>query len=140
MHNLTPTQSHDEDDAEEETKPDIAATLLRHSHRHYESTLYLNLHEKHFSYIKDLPRYSKSFRCSRCGKYWKGANKLRRHEATCDGKVQLKYPGGVYHVPNTIFEELEDEGIIVPKEARCFPYRATFDFECYFDKKKGQRN
>ena len=79
MHNLTPTQSHDEDDAEEETKPDIAATLLRHSHRHYESTLYLNLHEKHFSYIKDLPRYSKSFRCSRCGKYWKGANKLRRH-------------------------------------------------------------
>ena len=63
---------------------------------------------------------------------------MRRHEKTCDGKVQLKYPGGAYHVPKTIFEELEDEGIIVPEEARYFPYRATFDFECYFDKEKAE--
>ena len=103
-------------------KPDLTSP-----HRHYESTLYLNLYDKHFSYIKDLARYSKSFCCSRCGKYGKGANKLRRHEKTCDGKVKLKYPGGAYHVPKTIFEELEDEGILVPEEARCFPYRATFE-------------
>ena len=139
VYNLAPTQTHgEEEEEEEETRPDITATLIRRSHRHYESTLYLNLYEKHFSYIKDLARYSKSFCCSRCGKYWKGANKLRRHETTCDGKVQLKYPGGAYHVPKTIFEELEDEGILVPEEARYFPYRATFDFECYFDKEKGQ--
>ena len=56
VYTLAPTQSHTEykDDAEEETRPDIPATLLRHSHRHYSSTLYLNLHENHFSYIKDL--------------------------------------------------------------------------------------
>ena len=138
VYNLAPTQTHGEEQEETEDKPDIAATWIRRSHRHYESTLYLNLYEKHFSYIKDLARYSKSFCCSRCGKFWKGANKLRRHEATCDGKVQLKYPGGAYHVPKTIFEELEDEGILVPEEARYFPYRATFDFECYFDKEKGQ--
>ena len=35
-----------------------------------------------------------------------------------------------------MFEELEEEGIIVPEEARYFPYRAAFDFECYFDKEK----
>ena len=64
--------------------------------------------------------------------------KCQRHEKTCDGKVQLKYPGGAYHVPKTIFEELEDEGIIVPEEARYFSYRATFDFECYFNKEKAQ--
>ena len=29
------------------------APILRCSHGHYESTLYLNLYEKHFSYIKD---------------------------------------------------------------------------------------
>ena len=63
--------------------------------------------------------------------------KCRRHEKTCDGKVQLKYPGGVYHVPETVFEELE-EGIIVPEEDRYFPHRETFDFECYFDKEKAQ--
>ena len=98
----------------------------------------LELVRNHFSYIKDLARYSKSFCCSRCGKYWKRASNLRQHEATCDGKVQLKYPGRAYHVPKTIFEELLKEGIVVPEEWRYFPYRATFDFECYFDKEKAQ--
>ena len=32
-----------------------------------------------------------------------------------------------------MFEQLEEEGIIVPEEARYFPYHATFDFERYFD-------
>ena len=138
VYSLAPTQSHSEDEDNEENTPEIAATLLRRSHRHYSSTLYLNLYENHFSYIKDLARYSKSFCCSRCGKYWKRASNLRQHEKTCDGKVQLKYPGGAYHVPKTIFEELEDEGIVVPEEWRYFPYRATYDFECYFDKEKAQ--
>ena len=135
---LGPSQNYGEEQEETEDKPDITATLLRHSHRHYESTLYLNLYENHFSYIKDLARYSKSFQCSRCGKYWKDMWKCQRPETTCEGKVQLKYPSGAYHVPKTIFEELEDEGIIVPEEACFFPSRATFDFECYFDKGKAE--
>ena len=81
--------------------------------------MYLNLYENHFSYIKDLAQYSKSFCCSRSGKYWK------------------KYPGGAYHVPKTVFQDLK-EGIIIPEEARYFPYRATFDFQCYFNKEKTQ--
>jgi len=64
--------------------------------------------------------------------------KCQGNKKTCDGKVQLKYPGGAYHVPKTICEELEDEGIIVPDEARYFLYLVTFDFECYFDKEEGQ--
>ena len=107
VYNLAPTQTHGEEQEETEDKPDIAATLLRRSHRHYESTLYLNLYEKHFSYIKDLARYSKSFQCSRCGKYWKDMWKCQRHEKMCNGTVQLKYPGGAYHVPKTIFEKLD---------------------------------
>ena len=138
VYSLAPTQTHGEDEDNEENTPEIAATLFRCSHRHFSSTLYLNLYENHFSYIKDLARYSKSFCCSRRGKYWKKSSRLNRHEKTCDGKVQLKYPGGAYHVPKTIFEELEDEGIVVPEEWRYFPYRATFDFECYFDKEKAQ--
>ena len=77
---------------------------LRRSHRHFSSTMYLNLYENHFSYIKDLARHSKSFCCSRCGKYWKRASNLRQHEKNCDGKVRLKYPGGAYHVPKTVFK------------------------------------
>ena len=138
VYSLAPTQTNGEDEDNEENTPEIAATLLRRSHRHFSSTLHLNLYENRFSYIKDLARYSKSFCCSRCGKDWKKSSRLNRHEKNCDGKVQLKYPDGAYHVPKTIFEELEDEGIVVPEEWRYFPYRATFDFECYFDKEKAQ--
>ena len=140
VYNLAPTQTHSEKQEETEDKPDITATLIHGSNCHYESTLYLNLYKSHFSYIKDLARYSKLFQCSRCGKYWKRATNLRQHEATCDGKVQLKYPGGAYHVPKTIFEELEDERIIVPEEAHHFPYRTTFNFECYLDKEKAEES
>ena len=141
VYSLAPTQTHgstEDEENEQNHTPDISTTLIRRSHRHYASTLYLNLHDKHFSYIKDLSRYSKSFCCSLCGKYWKNGFMLNRHKKTCDGKVHLKYPGGAYHVPKTIFDDLEDEGIIVPEEGRYFPYRATFDFECYFDKEKAQ--
>ena len=71
-------------------------------------------------------------------KYWKKSSRLNRHEKTFDSKVQLKYPGGAYHVPKTIFEELEDEGFVVPEEWWYFPYRATFDSECYFNQEKAQ--
>ena len=64
VYGLAPTQTHSEDEDDEENTPDIAATLIRRSHRHYSSTLYLNLYENHFSHIKDLARYSKSFCCS----------------------------------------------------------------------------
>ena len=63
---------------------------------------------------------------------------MNRHETTCDGNVQLKYPGSAYDIPKTVFEQLEEEGIIVPEEARYFPYHATFDSECYFDQVKAQ--
>ena len=138
VYNLAPTQTNgeDKDDAEEETRPDIADTLICHSHCHYESTLFLNLYENHFSYITDLAQYSKSSQCSRWGKYWKHTSNLKQHERTCDSKVQLKYLGRAYHVPKTVFEQLEDEGFIVPEDARYFLYRATFYFKCYLIKKK----
>ena len=51
---------------------------------------------------------------------------------TCEGGIRRVYKGGVYRPPASIFERLDDEGIIVSPVLRYFPYRATFDFECYF--------
>ena len=123
----------EEENAEIEAKQEVAARLIFRSHRHYASTMYLNLHKKHFSYTKDMKHYSHLFCCSRCGKYWKHVGMLHRHERTCDAKVQYKFPGGAYTIPKTIFDLLEDEGFTLPPELRYFPYRATFDFECTFD-------
>ena len=41
--------------------------------------------------------------------------------------------GGVYHTTPSVFLRLDDDGIPVVDTLRYYPYRATFDFECFFD-------
>ncbi len=118
---------------QDRTNVEITARLLQRSHCKYNNTMYLNLYKNHFSYIKNINRYSKSFSCNRCQKMWKHVGKLHRHERTCDAQVKLKFPGGAYNLPPSIFDQLEDEGISVPHNMRYYPYFAVFDFECFFD-------
>ena len=65
---------------------------------------------------------------------------LHRHERTCEAKVYFKFPGGAYNSPPTIFQLLEGEGFTIPQQLRYFPYRATFDFECMFNRNPGWKN
>ena len=143
---LEPTK-HDGEEGEEDTikedkgsTPEIAAQLIHRSLCHYPSTLYLNLYQNHFSYIKDMKKYAKSYCCSRCGTYWRHVGKLHRHERTCEAKVCYQFPGGAYKTSPTIFQLLEDEGFTVPQHLKYFPYRATFDFECMFSPNTGLNN
>ena len=109
------------------------AEIVRRSLCSYAQTMYLNLYEAHFSYIKDIRMYSHSYKCSKCEQaLWKTPCDLHRHERTCEAGVNRKYKGGVYHPPPSVFERLDDEGIVVEKMLRYYPYRATFDFESYF--------
>ena len=39
----------------------------------------------------------------------------------------------MYHSTPSVFERLDDENIRVAESLRYYPYRATFDFECWFD-------
>ena len=111
------------------------AELVCRSMGHYTETMYLNLYEAHFSYIKDIRMYSHSYKCSKCEQaLWKSPYHLHRHERTCTEGIKRVYKGGVYRPPSSIFERLDDEGIIVEDVLRYYPYRATFDFECYFDR------
>ena len=116
----------------EDGKP--TAELVRRSVRKYPDTLYLNLHGTHFSLIQDRRKYCHSYRCRKCGdSLWKDAWSLRNHESTCTGGVRRVYPGGVYHSTPSVFERLADENIRVTEALQYYPYRATFDFECWFD-------
>ena len=109
--------------------------LVRRSLCQFTDTMTLNLYETHFSYIRDINMYCHSYRCSRCGEsLWKYPSLLKKHELTCEGGIRRVYKGGVYRPPASIFERLDDEGIIVSPVLRYFPYRPTFDFECYFDR------
>ena len=146
VYSLGPTKpdgEEGEDDTEKDDQdffPEIAAQLIHRSLCHYPSTLYLNLYQNHFSYIKDMKKYTKSYCCSRCGMYWKHVGMLHRHERTCEAKVHFQFPGGAYKTPPTIFQLLEDEGFTIPDHLKYFPYRATFDFECMFNRQTGLNN
>ena len=110
------------------------AELVRRSTGHYTETMYVNLHETHYSYIRDINMYCHSWRCRNCEQaLWKCPHDLHRHERTCTEGIKRVYKGGVYRPPASIFERLDDEGIIVSPVLRYYPYRATFDFECYFN-------
>ena len=46
--------------------------------------------------------------------------------------MHYQFPGGASKTPLTIFQLLEDKGLIIPDHLKIFPYRATFDFKCMF--------
>ena len=109
------------------------AELVRRSECHYPHTMYMNLYETHYSYIHDIGMYCQSYRCRKCGdSLWKTQRYLLRHERACDAGISRVYKGGVYRPSPSIFQRLDDEGIVVDEALRYYPYRATFDFECYF--------
>ncbi|XP_078694703.1 uncharacterized protein LOC144923755 [Branchiostoma floridae x Branchiostoma belcheri] len=117
----------DEEDEENDT---LFAELVRRPLTRYKNTMYLNLYEDHFSYIKDFKKYAKSYGCPTCGRKFKRAYDLRYHQTKCTGAVKFVYPGGAYNRRQTIFEQLDDVGIHVNPEDRFYPYRATYDIEC----------
>ena len=115
-------------------RSDTFAQLVRRSLDKYANTMYINLHETHFSLIHDIKGYSQSYKCSKCeNSMWKCPAWLERHELRCGAGVRHIYNGGVYHTTPSVFQRLDDEGITVADTLRFYPYRATFDFECFFD-------
>ena len=129
-------------DLHEMEEGDIVARLVRRSPYSYQETMNLNLYEDHFSYVNDMEKYSHSFLCSKCGRLLKHVGTLHRHERICTGDVIYKYPGGVYHTPQTVFDRLEDEGIDVPEEVRYYPYRGTYDIDVMLqstDKRRSEK-
>ena len=115
---------------------DTSAQLVRRSLCQHVNTMYLNLHETHSSLIHDIKAYSHLYKCSKCEhSLWKYPAWLERHELTYEAGVRHVYKGGVYHTTPSVFQLLDDEGITVADTLRFYPYRATFDFECFFDGK-----
>ncbi len=111
----------------------VTAELVRRSHTRHRETMNINLFGDHFSFITDLQVYSKAYRCTKCDKHFTLLYRLKRHQVGCDGNVTHVFPGGMYRPTPTIFDRLKSEDIDVPDDMKFYPYRATFDFECYFE-------
>lgn len=94
----------------------------------------LNLYGSHFSYVKDMDKFSKCYVCSKCNASFPKPFKLERHEKSCEARVKHIYTGGIYHPSKTIFEKIADKGIEVAEDLKFSKYRATFDIEVYHQK------
>ena len=117
-------------------EPPCLVPIRRSAYKHDDALHLLLVHGCHFCYIKDIDAATKAFGCLKCGKQYNQRFRLARHEKTCVGdKITRYYPGGVYHPNQTPLELLADEGVPLETDF-VYPFRATYDFECYFAKDK----
>ncbi|KAJ8048248.1 hypothetical protein HOLleu_00491 [Holothuria leucospilota] len=113
---------------------ETVAELVRRSPCRYASTMYLNIFEGHFSYIKDMNYYAQSFHCVRCRRLFQQHRYLNQHIPRCKEHVEYHYPGGVFQLTPTVFDKLETLHILVQPSERFYPFRITYDIETYLDK------
>ena len=100
----------------------------------YQSKMYLNVYQNHFSYITNFDQFAKKFQCDKCGKIFKRLWNMKRHNSTCYDRTKYIFPGGFYKTKSTIFEKLESIGIYVPNDLRYYPYFLVWDMEAMLRK------
>ncbi|GFO28682.1 Zinc finger protein 546-like, partial [Plakobranchus ocellatus] len=106
---------------------------LQRSEYLYTNTMKILYYNEHFMYIIDIDKLGCALACEKCGKLWKQQCSLDRHEKSCTGLgSRVRYYGGVYTTPSSIVEDLSRYGFGID-ENFIYPYRATFDFEVFFD-------
>ncbi|OAJ41901.1 hypothetical protein BDEG_25431 [Batrachochytrium dendrobatidis JEL423] len=87
-----------------------------------------NLH--HFSYIINLSQLTKVFQCPECHSFFSEFKKIKPHLNICK-KPKIVFEDGNYQPKLSVFENLEQNGISVPRELRFYPYFIYFDFETW---------
>lgn len=134
--NLTAVEIEDIMETEEQDEPEhrFSAICLHRPRGIYGTTMNLNMNNSHFSYIKRLGTYCKSWRCENCMVFFGRRSSYLRHvsEKRC-AEIQHIYPGYGYSPPLTIFQQLEQNGIHVREEDRYYPYHLNYDFEARFE-------
>ena len=95
------------------------------------STNYIlkRIYNNHLSFIKNFKSYAKKFQCPTCDRLFDHSGNIKRHLRICSTATKPKYPGGYFQSSKTIFQKLEDFGIVVPQAEQFYPWFITFDME-----------
>jgi hypothetical protein len=113
-----------------ELTKDKTVTSLYKSRGYFRSkTMTLNLFEDHLSYVSKFKSYASKFQCRLCEKLFDRQDNLFRHEKTCENATKLRFPGGYFEQPKSIFNKLKDIGINVQSSLQNYPWFVTFDME-----------
>ena len=103
--------------------------VIQISQTDHDSTMHLNLFEKHFSYISNFKSYAKKYQCPTCSRIMNQNCHLLRHIKKCQSEVEEIFKGGKYRNKKTLFELLDTIGIYVPEDDRYDVLFSTYDFE-----------
>jgi G:T-mismatch repair DNA endonuclease (very short patch repair protein) len=99
--------------------------------------LFLDLQGSHFSYIKNVDAYAKSFVCPTCDSCFSRCGNFKRHRCDPENVTALFFDGGVFKPPETVFDKMRIlTGVDVSKDSdlHYYPYFITYDIECYLPK------
>ena len=116
------------------SRADGSSLVSRTSTAKTGETLYLNVSRGHFSYIRNIDAFAKSYVCPTCGTCFDRFFKCKRHKCRPDKASRYVFKGGVFESPPTIFSKLgKFAGIVVGDEQdrRYYRYVITYDFECF---------
>ena len=89
------------------------AKLVQRSCEFYQETMRLNVFGNHLSVIVDFELYCGVCQCVHCDKLWDHSGHYYRHTKSCTTTVCEIFPGSIHKNPATIFEKLEEIGIVV---------------------------
>lgn len=121
------------------------AVMERHSKKNHDNTVSLNIYKDldqnlhHFSYIINLNQLTKVFQCPECHSFFSEFKKIKRHLVIC-AKPKIIFEEGKYQPKLNVFENLDLNGIKVPKEMRFYPYFIYFDFETWLKRIESTTN
>ena len=108
------------------------AKLIHRSTTGFKEKLNLHLEASHYSWIKNLSLYTKSYRCSFCSKLLKTSAALKNHALSCStDTTKFVYPYGEFKPVCGVFDMLEDAGVYVDQSRRYYPYYSVFDCESF---------
>jgi G:T-mismatch repair DNA endonuclease (very short patch repair protein) len=114
-----------------QTTSDGVGSIVWRSKSSCKKKMNLNLYKNHFSLIKNLNTFARSFICEDCKETFGKLNHLKRHKCKQLEK-RMRFPSGNYRPKPNIFEVMYDRAdIFVPHSDRLFPYRITYDIESY---------
>jgi len=117
-----------------------AVTPVYHPTTTFKDRMYLNIFEQHLSYIKKFKTYAKKFQCPMCSRHFKTLTSAKTHLRICSKVTKFKYPGGLYKPADTVFDQLAEHSIHVPKCDQFFPYYIVYDFESLLKLKPEQNS
>ncbi len=120
-----------------ELSEDNAAYPIFKSTCRYPDTMNLNLWQHHVSLVTKFSSYAQKFVCRSCRRHFKSACNWRKHEGRCKSKTRVKFLGGFYNYKNSLFDELEEFGLMVDPEDRFCQHFCCFDMESYLEKIEG---